>query len=120
MSRKMTPSMTAIVFFLGIFVAAPAMAQSSPGAFWGGDISEHHQRLYQLMKDMNQKMGQMTERMSRGDLSTEERKKLALEMGRMSAIMRRMSGLEARPAMKPAEWQRQMDEMRKQMDEMAR
>jgi hypothetical protein len=76
--------------------------------------------MYQLMKDMTGEMTKMTEQMSQGALTPEQRKKMAQRMAVMSTMMRRMSGLEVRPAMKDADWQKQMDQMRRQMDEMMR
>ena len=76
--------------------------------------------MYQMMKDMTDQMGQMTEQMSRGELTPEQRKQMTDRMGLMSTMMRRMSGLAGRPAMKDTEWQKQMDQMRKQMDMMMR
>jgi hypothetical protein len=118
MIRKPMASIMAIAVCLGIFVAAPAMAQSSTGPYWGGDVTEHHRMQYQMMKDMAQEMTRMTEQMSQGELTPEQRKQMAGRMTLMSTIMRRMSGLTARPAMREPEWQKQMGEMRKQMDEM--
>ena len=110
--------MIAVVLCLGIFIAAPALAQSSTGPYWGGDVTEHHRMQYQMMKDMAQEMSRMTEQMSPGQLTSDQRKQMAGRMTLMSTMMRRMSGLAARPAMREAEWQKQMGEMRKQMDDM--
>jgi hypothetical protein len=118
MSKRSKASMIAIVVCLGMFLAAPAIAQSPMGATTQDATSQHHQRLYQMMKDMTREMGAMTEQMSRSELSPEQRAQMGRRMGLMSAMMRRMSGLAARPAMKEAEWQKQMDQMRKQMDEL--
>ena len=71
-----------------------------------------------MMKDMSQEMSNMTELMSRGDLTPEQRKQMSLRMERMSKLMHRMAGLQAKSAMKGPELQKQMDQMRKQMDEM--
>jgi hypothetical protein len=120
MSKKTKASMTAIVVCLGMFLTAPVIAQSPLGATTQDVTSQHHQRIYQMMKDMTQEMGAMTEQMSRGELTPEQRAQMGRRMGLMSTMMRRMSGLEARPAMKEAEWQKQMNQMRKQMDEMMR
>jgi hypothetical protein len=120
MIKRAAAPIMAIAVCLGIFVAAPAMAQSSTGPYWGGDVSEHHRMQYQMMKDMTDQMGQMTEQMSRGELTPEQRKQMADRMGLMSTMMRLMSGLGSRPAMKPSEWQKSMDDMRKQMDGMMR
>ena len=120
MIKITTPSMAAIIFCFGIFFVTPASAQTSTGPTWQDGVSQHHRMQYQMMKDMTDQMGQMIEQMSRGDLSPEQRKKMADRMGLMSTMMRRMSGLASRPAMKPVEWQNKMDEMRKQMDGMMR
>lgn len=121
MIRKLLNSIAAIVVCIGMFAAAPVLAQSSTGAYWGGDqVSQHHQLQYQMMKDMTDQMGQMTEQMSRGNLSPEESQKMGEQMGRMAKMMRFMSGLAARPAHTHAQLQKQMDQMRAQMDEMTR
>jgi hypothetical protein len=120
MSRKPMASMMAIVVCLGIFVAAPAMAQLSTGPNWGGNVTQHHRMQYQMMKDMAEEMTRMTEQMSQGELTSEQRKQMAGRMALMSTMMQRMSGLAARPAMREQEWQKQMGGMRKQMDEMMR
>ena len=119
MSSKPIALMTAIVVCLGLFVAEPAMAQSSTGPYWGGDVSQHHQWIYQMMKDMTDQMGQMTEQM-RGDLTPDQRLQMVQRMQKMSMLMRRLSGLEARPAISERKWKKQMDQMRRQMDEMMR
>jgi hypothetical protein len=120
MGRKPMASVMSIVVCLGIFVGAPAMAQSSTGPYWGGDVTEHHRMQYQLMKDMAQEMNRMTEQMARGELTPEQRKQMAGRMSLMSTVMRRMSGIATRPAMREPEWQKQMGGMRKQMDGMTR
>ena len=118
MIKRTAALMIAVVLCLGIFIAAPALAQSSTGPYWGGDVTEHHRMQYQMMKDMAQEMSRMTEQMSPGQLTSDQRKQMAGRMTLMSTMMRRMSGLAARPAMREAEWQKQMGEMRKQMDDM--
>ena len=110
----------AIIVYFGIFVAGPAMAQSSTGPYWGGDVTQHHKMQYQMMKDMAQEMTRMTEQMAKGELTPEQRKQMAGRMALMSTIMQRMSGLASRPAMREPEWQKQMGGMRKQMDEVMR
>ena len=75
-------------------------------------------RIYQMMKDMTQEMGKMTDQMSQGPLPPEQQKQMAQRMTFMSTMMRRLSGLEARPAIKHANLEKQLDQMRKQMDEM--
>jgi len=115
--NKTDASMTATIAFLGMLLAAPAIAQSPQGATTQDDVSLHHQRQYQMMKDMTDEIAAMTEQM-RAELPPERRAEMGLRMGLMSTMMRRMSGLEARPAMKEAKWQQQMDQMRQQMDAM--
>jgi hypothetical protein len=118
MIKRANASMMAIVVYLAILVSVPAMAQSSTGPYWGGDVTQHHRMQYQMMKDMAQEMTRMTEQMSLDELSSDQRKQMAGKMTLMSTMMRRMSGLESRPAMREPKWQKQMGEMRKQMDEM--
>jgi len=118
MIKVTNASMMAIVVYLGIFISVPAMAQLSTGPYWGGDVTQHHRMQYQMMKDMTQEMTRMTEQMSLGELTPDQRKQMAGRMTFMSTMMRRMSGLSARPAMREPEWQKQMGEMRKKMDDM--
>jgi len=115
--NKTDASMTASIAFLGMLLAAPAIAQPPQGATTQDDVSLHHQRQYQMMKDMTDEMAAMTEQM-RAEVRPGQRAEIGLRMGLMSTMMRRMSGLEARPAMKEAKWQQQMDQMRQQMDAM--
>lgn len=120
MIRKPSNSMAAIIVCIGMFAAVPASAQSTTGPTWQDEVSQHHQLQYQMMKDMADQMGQMTEQMSRDDLTPEESKKMGEQMGRMAKMIRFMSGLAARPAHTHAQLQKQMDQMRAQMDEMMR
>ena len=119
MSLKITTSAMAV--FLGMFLSTPAIAESSLRATTQDGVNLHHQKLYQMMKDMTQEMSAMTEQMSRGEFTPEQRKQMSRRMAFMSTMMRRMSGLEGRPAMthEPG-WQKRMDEMQKQMDDMKR
>jgi hypothetical protein len=119
MIRKLSNSVAAIIVCIGMFAAAPVLAQSSTSAYWGGDdVSRHHELQYQVMKDMTAEMSRMTEQMSQGALTPEQSKEMAKRMAVMSTMMRRMSGLEARPAHTHAQLQNQMDQMRKLMDAM--
>ena len=118
MSKKTMASVKIIVVCLGLFVGVPASAQSPEGATTQNVTSQHHQRIYQMMKDMTGEMSKMTEQMSQGALTPEQRKQMAQRMAVMSSMMRRMSGFEAMPAMMEPEQQKQMHEMRTQMDEM--
>ena len=120
MSKKTMASVTAIVVCLGVFLSAPASAQPSTGATLQDVTSQHHQRMYQMMKDMTGEMSKMTEQMSQGALTPGQSKQMAQRMTFMSTMMRRMSWLAGRPAMKNADQKKQMDQMRKQMDEMMR
>ncbi len=118
MSKKRVVSTMATIACLGIFFVAPASAQYVAGTGQQSTMTLHHQRIADMMKDMTQAMGSMTDQMSKGDLTPEQRKQMAQRMDRMSHMMHRMSGLESRPAMKDAESQKQMDVMKKQMGEM--
>ena len=118
MIRKITNSIAAIVVCISVVAAMPASAQSSSGPTSQNGMSQHHRMQYQMMKDMTQEMGRMTEQMSKGELTPEQRKQMARRMALISTMMQRMSGLAARPAMRAPEWQKQMGEMRKQMDGM--
>ena len=55
MSKKTMVSVAAIVVCLGMFFAAPASAQSSTGATLQDVTSQHHQMMYQMMKDMTER-----------------------------------------------------------------
>jgi hypothetical protein len=120
MIQKTKYAMLTIALCMGMFIVTSAVAQSPTNATAQDKTTQHHLRQYQMMKDMTQEMSAMTEQMSRGDLTPDQRKQVAQRMAFMSTMMRRMSGLEARPAMREAEWQNQMDQMRKQMDDMMR
>jgi uncharacterized membrane protein YdfJ with MMPL/SSD domain len=91
-------SMEVILICFGIFLATPASAQTSTVPTLQDGVSQHHRMQYQMMKDMTDQMGQMTEQMSRGELTPEQRKQMADRMGLMSTMMRLMSGLGSRPA----------------------
>ena len=118
MFKRIVISMTALLVFLGIAFATPVIAQSSAGAPQPGAVSQHHQMMYGMMKDMSQEMSKMADQMAGGELTAEQKKHMAQQMNRMSTMMHRMSGLQARPAMREPEMQKQMEQMRKQMDEM--
>ena len=120
MIAKTAVSMTALVLCLGLSTAASVSAQPTAGVARQTGVSEHHQMMGDMMKDMSQEMNKMTELMSRGDLTPEQRKQMSQRMERMSKLTHRMSGLQDRPAMKGPELQKQRDQMRKQMDEMKR
>jgi hypothetical protein len=120
MVRRVTASMIVSGTLLAFLFVVPTGAQSPAQPTFRDELSQHHQAMYQLMKDMTDQMGQMTDQMSHGELAPEQRQQMVERMDRMSAMMRRMSGLEARPAMQPDEWQKQMGEMRGQMDSMMR
>jgi len=119
MIRKLAGSFAAIAVCIGVFASMPASAQSSTAAYWGGDeVSQHHEMQYRMMNEMTREMAAMTERMSRGELTLEERKKMSNQMSRLAKMMRFMSGLAARPAHNHAQLQKQMDQMRAQMNDM--
>lgn len=61
MSKKTIPSVTAIIFCLGMFFVASASAQSPADSTLRDSTSQHHRMLYRMMKDMTDQMGQMTE-----------------------------------------------------------
>lgn len=81
-------------------------------------MTQHHQWIYRMMKDMTDQMGKMNELMLRGELTSNQRRQTAQRMRKMSTMMRRLSGLEARPAIGEGKWKKQTDQMRRQMDEM--
>ena len=118
MIKKTAVSITALVLCLGMFTAASVSAQPTTGMAKQTGVSEHHRMMSDMMKDMSQEMGRMTEQMASGEPTAEQRKQMSQRMERMSKLMHHMSGLESRPAMKGPEMQKQQDLMRKQMDEM--
>ena len=120
MSMKIAVSTLAIFASVGMLLVTPASAQSPMSTGQQPTMNQHHQRHTDMMKDMTQVMGSMTEQMSHGPLTPEQTKQMTQRMERMSKLMRLMSGLEYRPAMKDPESQKQMGLMRKQMDEMMR
>ena len=111
---------TVITGCVGLLAMAPANAQSPATSTLNDEIAQHHQLQYKLMKDMTDDMSRMTEQMSKGPLTPDQRTAMAKRMAVMSTIMRRMSGVEARPAHTRAQLQNQMEQMRKQMDDMTR
>ena len=118
MIKKTAASMTALVLCLGKFAAAPTIAQPTTGTARQTGVSEHHQMMAEMMKDMSAEINKMSEEMARGNPTPEQRKQMSRRMDTMSKMMRSMSGLGNRPAMKTPEMQKQMDQMRKQMDGM--
>jgi len=109
---------------LAIAGAVPALPAANAQAPVGSTFQDrtqadpHHQRIYQMMKDMTQEMSRMTEEMSQGELPPHQQKQMAQRMQFMSTMMHRLSGLEARPAIKHGELDKQLDQMRKQVDTM--
>ena len=103
----------------GVGMLGVPAAEAQPAAPQA-EVSWHHRMLYRIMKDMTAEMDRMTEQMSGGDLSDEQRKQMGERMQRMATLMRRMSGLASRPAMADPESQKQMEEMRREMDAMMR
>ena len=120
MMKKTAVSMSALVLCLGMLTAVSVKAQPTAGTARQPGVNEHHQRMGDMMKDMSQEMNNMTELMSRGDLTPEQRKHMSVRMERMSKLMHRMSGLQDRPSMKGPESQKRLEQMRRQMDEMKR
>lgn len=120
MIKRIANLIAVIVASVVILAVVPASAQVSADPIWQDTPHQHHQWLSQRMKDMTDQMGQMTEQMQRGDLTPDQRQKMAQWMGRMSMMMRRISTLVTRPALKEADWQKQTNQMREQMDEMTR
>lgn len=120
MMKKAATSMTAVVLCLGLLSAVPASAQPSKGAPAQTNVSRHHQMAGEMMKDMSQEMNKMTEEMSRGEPSPDQKKQMSRRMEGMSKMMHRMSGLLSRPAMKEADMQKQMEQMRRRMDDIKR
>lgn len=112
MIRALSRSLAAAAVVCAVtFISAPASAQDSTEPAW-------QEWNYQMMRDLTQAMRSMTEQMSRGDLTPEQRLQMARRMERMSMMMRRMSGLATRPTIIGPEWQKQMRRMRQEMDEM--
>ena len=120
MIKKTTVSMTALVLGLGLVLAGPVRSQSPEAAPGHGGMSEHHQMIGDMMKEMSQEMNKMMEQTAGGEPTPEQRRQMSQRMESMSKMMHRMSGLEGRPAMKGPEMQKQMEQMRRQMDEMKR
>ena len=120
MITKATSLMTVLIVAMGLFAAAPADAQTSATPTWRDMPSRYVPWTNQMLRDMTQVMGQMTEQMSRTDPTLEQREQMAHRMGRMAAIMRQISRLIERPGIREKDWPKRMDEMRKQMDEMMR
>lgn len=75
MSRRPVVSMAALIVCLGVLAVPPAVAQYPPGP--STSIKDQHQRQYDLMRDMAQEMAKMTEQMSRGALTPEQKASMA-------------------------------------------
>jgi len=105
--------LAAIAVCISVFVSTPARAQQAAGPTWQAWS-------YRMMKDLTEEMTSMTEQMSRGELTSDQRLDLAQRMKRMSMLMRRMAGLAARPAIIGPKGQTRMHQMRKEMDELMR
>ncbi len=115
-------SVASVAIWLCTLAMPSAGAQTSGGSTFQDQTQtdSHHQRIYQMMKDMTQEMSRMTEQMSQGALTSDQRKQMAQRMAFMAAMMRRLSGLEARPAIEHGNIQKQLDQMQKQMGQMMR
>ena len=98
----------------------PGGAQSSTGPVYSDPVNLHHQLQYRIMAETARELAQITERMSRGPLSAEERKAVSRQMARIARRMEVMSGLEGRPAHNHAGQQKQMEQMRAQLSEIER
>lgn len=115
-------TMTATTLVACVILLAPTMggAQSSIGPTTSDEVTLHHQLQYRIMAETARELALITERMSRGALSAEERRTMSVQMDRISRRMRIMSGLEARPAHNHAGLQKQMEQMRAQLSEIER
>lgn len=113
-------SVASVAIWLGTLAAVSAEAETSGGSTFQDQTQTdpHHQRIYQMMKDMTQEMSRMTEQMSQGALTPDQQKQMARRMEFMSTMMHRLSDLEARPAIKHGDMDKQLNQMRKQMDDM--
>ena len=99
-------SMTALVLCLGMFTSASVSAQPATGAARQAGVSEHQQKMRDLMKEMSREIKEMTDEMKRGGVTAERMKQLHKRMEGVSIMISRMSGLQ--------------EDMYKQMDEMKR
>ena len=68
MNMRSMMSISVLAVFLGTSAAVPASAQSSPTPD-KPRISEHHQRQFEMMKDMSRGMSEMSEQMAHGELA---------------------------------------------------
>lgn len=70
----------AFIVCSNILSAQSASAQQTSGGSTFQDqtqVDPHHQRIYQMMKDMTQEMSSMTEQMSQGALTSDQQKQMA-------------------------------------------
>jgi len=111
-------STSAIFLCLGLLVAAPAIAQSPPNPGGPNDMTQRHQMMSGMMKDMAQQMSAMADQMGRGDTTADQATRMGHQMDRMSGMMHRMSGMAAKPKMHDSDFQKQMRSMRQQMNQM--
>ena len=99
MGMRSAISKVILAVCLGLLAQVPAGAQSPPTPD-KPRISEHHQRQFEMMKDMSRGMSEMSEQMAHGELAPDQKKLMSGRMKRMSVLMDRMSFLQSHPAMR--------------------
>ena len=67
MIKKAAVSMSALVLCLSMFIAVSVNAQPAAGMAMQTGVSEHHQRVADMMKNMSQEMGNMAGQMARDE-----------------------------------------------------
>ena len=73
MIKQMKAAIVATAISLSAICAVLVAAQSPAGPTWQDGVSQHHRMQYQIMKNMTDEMGRMTEQMSRGEPTSAER-----------------------------------------------
>ena len=81
MSIKSAVLPMAIMASAGVFLITTAGAQAPAVTAQQSTMNPHHQRIAEIMKDMTQAMGNMSEQMSQGPLTPEQSKQMARQMG---------------------------------------
>ena len=111
----------ALIAGMGL-MATPLYAEMPGGKDMGkgmmGDQKSGMTQMSGMMHDMADMMMETSGKMSKGDMSAEQQKKMSERMRDMSLMVDNMSGMMGKGMTMDAEQQKKMSDMRKQMDMM--